>query len=82
MRAAMLSALGALLVCSLAWTEAATTGTLRSKIPRAHALPTRVSNFRAFQSPTSIGQRRHCCSRAATGLPGGHSLSVGDCLLF
>jgi len=29
MRAAMLFALGALLVCNLAWTEAATTGTLR-----------------------------------------------------
>ncbi len=51
MRAAMLFALGALLVCNLAWTEAATTGAFRRKVARAHALLARVSESRLFKAP-------------------------------
>ena len=51
MRAAMLFALGALLVCNLAWTEAATTGAFRRKVARAHALLARVSDSRLFKAP-------------------------------
>jgi len=51
MRAAMLFALGALLVCNLAWTEAATTGKSRAKIPRAHALPALVNKFWLSKAP-------------------------------
>lgn len=51
MRAAMHFALGALLVCNLAWTEAATTGTFRTKThAHTHYLPL-FSKFRLSKGP-------------------------------